>query len=255
MSFIDTHAHLYSEQFDEDRMEMVQRTIESGVTRVYLPNVDSQSIEGMLALEASFPGQMFPMMGLHPCSVHPDSWEEELKVVETWLNKRHFCAVGEIGMDLYWDTSTKDLQAKAFITQCEWAIHYDLPIVIHSRESIDELIELVNGFKGTSLSGIFHCFSGTKEQATKIIDLGFLLGIGGPLTYKKSTLPEAIAEMPLESMVLETDAPYLPPTPHRGKRNESSYIPLVAARLAEVMNVTVEEIGAITTANALRLFK
>jgi len=254
MSFIDTHAHLYSEQFDEDRNDMVARAFAAGVSRIYLPNVDSKSINGMLDLELNFPNQLFPMMGLHPCSVQPETWKTELDVVASWLGKRHFCAVGEIGMDLYWDISTKSIQEEAFIIQCGWAVDYDIPIIIHSRASINELIGIVTRIKSEKLRGIFHCFSGTKEQAEAITDLGFLLGIGGPVTYKKSTLPEVLAAIPLESIVLETDAPYLPPTPHRGKRNESSYIPLIASKLAEIKGVSISEVGSITTDNALALF-
>lgn len=254
MNWVDTHAHLYSAEFEADRTEMVKRSLESGVKAMYLPNVDKNSIDGMLALEAEFPGNLFPMMGLHPCSVQPEDWQEQLGIVKEWLDKRHFCAVGEIGIDLYWDKSTLDIQVEAFRIQAAWAIEKDLPIVIHSRESIDILIGLVREMKVPEFRGIFHCFSGTEEQAKAIIELGFLLGIGGPLTYKKSTLPDAIRNIPLEHIVLETDSPYLPPTPYRGKRNESSYISLIGSKLAEIKEIAVEEIAATTTRNARRLY-
>lgn len=254
MNWVDTHAHLYSAEFGEDRTEMVIRSLESGVLEMYLPNVDKNSIEGMLALEAQFPDNIFPMMGLHPCSVQPEDWKEQLKIVKEWLDQRHFCAVGEIGIDLYWDKSTLDIQEEAFRIQSVWAMEKNLPIVIHSRESIDILIGLVREMKVPKYRGIFHCFSGTEKQANEIIEMGFLLGIGGPLTYKKSTLPDAIRNIPLEYIVLETDAPYLPPTPHRGKRNESSYIPLIGSKLAEIKEIPEEEVAMITTRNARRLY-
>jgi len=254
MSFIDTHAHLYSDSFAEDREAMLDRAFAFGVEKVFLPNIDSTSIDGMLDLERAYPNQLYPMMGLHPCSVQPDSWEAELAVVSDWLEKRSFCAIGEIGMDLYWDKSTQDIQAKAFKRQSEWAKKYDLPIIIHSRESTDELIALIREIQFPGFRGIFHCFSGTASQAEAIIELGFILGIGGPLTYKKSALPEALQNISLDHMVLETDAPYLPPTPHRGKRNESSYIPLIAQKLAEVKGVSIGEVATRTTQNALQIF-
>ena len=255
MFFIDTHAHLYADEFSEDRALMVQRAQDQWVQKVCLPNVDSRSIEGMLALERDYPGMMYPMMGLHPCSVQPDNWRQELAIVEEWLGKRAFVAVGEIGMDLYWDVSTKEIQAEAFRIQCEWAVNYNIPVVIHSREATRPLIDLIRSFSLEGLRGVFHCFSGTLEEALDIIDLGFLLGIGGPLTYKKSNLPEILSQIDINHIVLETDAPYLPPTPHRGKRNESAYIPLIAGKLAEVKGVSIEEVAAITTSNALRLFQ
>jgi len=254
MSLIDTHAHLYAEQFDEDRDAMLKRAFAAGVTRVYLPNVDSQSIEGMLALEAQYPDKVFAMMGLHPCSVKADTWEKELNLVEKWLKERRFCAVGEIGMDLYWDQSTKAIQEEAFKIQCKWAVQYHIPIVIHSREAIDPLLDIIEEEALVGLRGIFHCFSGTIEQAQRIIANGLYLGIGGPLTYKKSTLPDILAKIPLNRMVLETDAPYLPPTPHRGKRNESAYVLLVAQKLAEIKSMDLNQIIQITGENALNIF-
>lgn len=251
--FVDTHTHLYARQFDEDRREVIVRAIQSGVEKFYLPNIDRGSIEGMLALEQEFPGRCFPMMGLHPCSVK-ENVEEELQAVRNYLDLRPFVAVGEIGIDLYWDKTFVEQQKYAFLKQTEWAMEAGLPIIIHSRESIDLIVELLQPYKGPDLRGIFHCFTGTLEQARSIMALDFLMGIGGVLTFKKANLGEVLQEVPLEYLVLETDAPYLAPTPHRGQRNESGYIPLIAQRLAEVKGVTAGEIGRMTTKNAEKLF-
>lgn len=250
---IDTHAHLYAKQFDEDRDEMLQNAIDCGVEKFYLPNIDSESIEGMFKLEAQYPDRCFAMMGLHPCSVK-ENYKEELAIVKDWLDKRSFCAIGEIGIDLYWDKSTLEIQKEAFLTQIEWAKELDLPIVIHSREATDIIIELVQSAKDARLRGIFHCFGGSKEQAQKIIDLGFYLGIGGVLTFKKSGLDKVMETIPIEHVVLETDAPYLAPTPYRGKRNESAYVRLVAEKLASVTGRPFKEIAEITSDNAMKVF-
>lgn len=252
--WIDTHAHLYAKQFDNDREEMLQRAIGSGVQRFYLPNIDSGSIAGMLELEAAHPDRCFAMMGLHPCSVK-ENYKEELALVKSWLDKRSFCAVGEIGIDLYWDKTFFEQQKEAFRTQIAWAKALDLPIVIHARDSLEEILEIVTEEKDERLRGIFHCFGGSVEQAERIQDLGFLMGIGGVLTFKKSGLDQVLKEVPLESLVMETDAPYLAPVPYRGKRNESGYIPDIGARLAEVKGVSMEEVCAATTKNALKLFE
>lgn len=251
---IDTHAHLYSRKFDADRHDMVRRAIAAGVMRMYLPNIDSESIEPMLELEAAFPEHCFAMMGLHPGSVQPDTWERELALVEKWLGERVWAGVGETGIDLYWDKSTLEIQKTAFARQIEWAKDLGRPIIIHSRESNEECLELVAKGQDGRLRGIFHCFSGTAEQAQRMIDQGFMLGIGGTLTYAKSDLPTVLKTVSLENIVLETDAPYLPPVPHRGKRNESAYIRLVAEMLSEVKVRPVAEIARVTTANALRMF-
>jgi len=251
---VDTHAHLYSHKFDNDRPDMVRRAMAAGVTRMYLPNIDPESIQPMLDLEAAFPDNCFAMMGLHPGSVQPDTWERELALVEKWLGARAWAGVGETGIDLYWDKSTLDIQQKSFARHIEWAKDLNLPVIIHSRESNEECLELVKNGQDGRLRGIFHCFSGTREQAQRMIDLGFMLGIGGTLTYAKSELPEVLRHVPLESIVLETDAPYLPPVPHRGKRNESAYIALVAEKLSEVKVLPAAEIARTTTANALRMF-
>jgi len=254
LKLIDTHAHLYSGKFDHDRPDMVRRAIAAGVTRMYLPNIDAESIQPMLDLEAAFPENCFAMMGLHPGSVQPGTYEQELALVEKWLGKRKWAGVGETGIDLYWDKSTLEIQKIAFTRQIEWAKDLNLPIIIHSRESNEECLELVKAGQDGRLRGIFHCFSGTSEQARRMIDLGFMLGIGGTLTYPKSDLPVVLKEIPLEHIVLETDSPYLPPVPHRGKRNESAYIRLVADMLSEVKVLPLAEIARVTTANALKMF-
>lgn len=254
MRIIDTHAHLYASQFDEDRDAMLQRALEVGVEKIYLPNIDSSSISGMLSLEQAYPDRCFAMMGLHPCSVK-ENYQAELAIVENWLNKRPFCAVGEIGIDLYWDKTFFEQQKEAFLLQVNWAKERNLPIVIHSRESADIIIDLLQPLKDDRLKGIFHCFGGNLEQAKAIIDLGFLLGIGGVLTFKKSGLAQTLEQVDLEHLVLETDAPYLAPTPYRGKRNESAYTRLVAEKLAEVKGITLEEVGSVTSENAEQLFE
>ncbi len=253
MKLVDTHTHLYAKAFNGDRDAMIQRAIEQGVEQFFLPNIDGESIEGMLALEAAYPNRCFAMMGLHPCSVK-ENFKEELATVRQWLDRRKFCAVGEIGIDLYWDKTFFEQQKEAFLTQIQWAIEFDIPIVIHSRESTDIIIEMLKKAKDNRLRGIFHCFGGTEEQAKAIIDLGFLLGIGGVLTYKNSGLGQALQEIDLQHIVLETDAPYLAPVPYRGKRNESAYVRAVAEKLAEVKGVTLEAVAKATTQNAERVF-
>jgi TatD DNase family protein len=253
-TLIDTHAHLYSPKFDSDRSQMVQRALQAGVTRIYLPNIDAESIEGMIALEAEFPENCFAMMGLHPCSVQPDTYEAELALVEKWLGERKWAGIGETGIDLYWDKTTLGIQEIAFARQCEWAKTLNRPIIIHSREANQESIEVVRKAQDGRLRGIFHCFSGTLEEAKTMIDLGFMLGIGGTLTYPKSELPNVLREIPLEHIVLETDAPYLPPVPNRGKRNESAFLKFTAEALSEAKVLPLAEIARVTTANALRMF-
>lgn len=254
MRIIDTHAHLYAEEFNEDRREMIQRALDAGVSQMYLPNIDSTSIEGMLALETDYPGQCLAMMGLHPCYVK-DNYLEELATVKSWLEKRSFPAIGEIGIDLYWDKTHVREQEEAFLTQVEWAKKYDLPIVIHSRESMDLILDLLQPVRHERLRGIFHCFSGSVQQAEAAIAMGFLLGIGGVLTFKKSGLDAVLAHIDLQHLVLETDAPYLAPTPFRGKRNESAYLTKVCEKLAEVKGVPMDEVAEITSTNAVNLFK
>ncbi len=254
LQFIDTHAHLYSRKFESDRDDMIRRAIKAGVTRMYLPNIDAGSIDAMLALEAAFPDNCFAMMGLHPCSVQPDKYEEELAIVEKHLAARKWVGVGETGVDLHWDKTTLGIQKIAFARHIEWAKDLGLPIIIHARSSNQECLEVVRAGQDGRLKGIFHCFSGTLEEAKEMIDLGFMLGIGGTLTYPKSEVPEVLREIDLEHIVLETDAPYLPPVPYRGKRNESSYIPVIAEMLSETKVLPLSQIAKVTTANALRMF-
>jgi TatD DNase family protein len=251
--FVDTHTHLYSRKFDRDRGEVIQRALDAGVEAFYIPNIDRNSIEGMLRLEEDYPQQCFAMMGLHPCSVK-DDYREELAVVDEWLHKRDFCAVGEIGIDLYWDKTYFEQQREAFLQQVEWAKARSLPIVIHSRESIDILIELLREVNDERLRGIFHCFTGNPEQAEAIIDLGFHLGIGGVLTFKNAGLDKTVESIPLKHLVLETDSPYLAPVPYRGRRNESAYVVKVAERLAEVKKLPLEEVGRVTRENSYAIF-
>lgn len=251
---IDTHTHLYLPEFDEDRPEMLQRALASGVEAFYLPNIDHRSTEPMLALEAAYPAHCFAMMGLHPCSVKED-FEAELKTVEHWLSRRPFVAIGEIGIDLYWEKAFFDAQKQAFRQQLNWSAELGLPVVIHSRESTDIIIEILRQEKNKRLHGIFHCFSGNLDQAHQIIDLGFSLGIGGVLTFKKSGLDAVVAEIPLEHLVLETDSPYLAPVPHRGKRNESAYVRLVAEKLSNLKSLDIELVEQVTTENAQKIFK
>ncbi|WP_153399317.1 TatD family hydrolase [Chryseobacterium vaccae] len=252
---IDTHTHLYAGEFDEDRKETIQRALDKGITKFYLPAIDSESHEKMLRLEAEYPGQIISMMGLHPCYVKPEYWEKELEIVRNYLDQRHFPAIGEIGIDLYWDKATLDIQIKAFEQQIDWAIEMDLPIVIHTRESFDETFEVLERKKHPKLRGIFHCFSGNLEQAKHAIDLNFILGIGGVVTFKNGKIDQFLNEIPLEKIVLETDSPYLAPVPHRGKRNESSYLDLVAGKLVDIYGVDFSEIDRITTENALKIFQ
>ncbi len=254
MSLVDTHTHLFAEEFDADRSEAVQRAISAGVGKFFLPNIDSTSIQGMLRLEEQFPGKCFAMMGLHPCSVN-EKYEEELKIVEDWFGKRTFSAVGEIGMDYHWDRTFIEQQKDAFARQLELAKKYKVPVVIHQRECFEDLFRIVKEHNAGTLRGIFHCFTGSVEEANRIISLGgFKMGIGGAVTYKNSKLPEVLKQVDLKRLVLETDSPYLPPVPHRGKRNESSFITLVAQKIAEVKGIAVEEVAEVTTRNAQEIF-
>ena len=252
--WIDTHAHLYSLEFDNDRDEVMERAFNAGVKKFFLPNVDHTSIDGMLALEHRYPGQCYPMMGLHPCSVKKD-FDKELYTIEDWLGKRKFSAVGEMGTDLYWDKTFWEQQQEAFRIQAGWAKKYKLPLVIHCRESMDETIAMIEALQDGNLTGIFHCFNGTVQQAERIIKLNFVLGIGGVATFKKGGLDAVLPDVPLEKIVLETDSPYLAPTPHRGKRNEPFYIPLIAEKIAAYKNVAVEFVRDQTTKNALQMFQ
>jgi len=254
MQWIDTHAHLYGKEFGQDRAAMIKRALELGVDKLLLPNIDSASIEGMLALEEQFPGHCHAMMGLHPCYVEEDP-ASEMALVREWLAKRPFVAVGEIGLDFYWDTTHATQQYRVFREQLQLARQYRLPVVIHSRESTRQCIDEVKALQDGQLTGVFHCFSGTLEEAREVIDLGFYLGIGGVVTFKKSGLDKIVEQVDLQHIVLETDAPYLAPVPYRGKRNESAYIPLIGEKIADIKNLKIEEVAAVTTSNARKLFK
>ncbi len=254
MKLVDTHAHLYLRQFDADRAEVLESARKAGIEAIYLPNIDSTTIGPMLELEADSDGLCHAMMGLHPCSVKA-GFEQELETVVEWLRKRSFCAVGEIGIDMHWDTSTLEIQKVAFRFQVELAARYGLPIVIHARQSLDILIDLLEAGGGHAPGGIFHCFTGTVEQARRITAMGFHLGIGGVLTYKKAGLTEVVRQLPAEVFVLETDSPYLAPVPFRGKRNESAYVKIIAQHLADALGLPLERIADITTANAQKIFR
>lgn len=252
--YIDTHAHLYHKQFDNDRPDMVRRALDAGVHKLFLPNVDITSVEAMHLMCEQYPDACFPMMGLHPCSVGEDPGRD-LAEVERLLGTGRYWAVGEVGIDLYWDKTWIDQQREAFRQQVRWAKELALPVVIHCRESFEETIGIVEEENDGRLTGIFHCFTGNVEEARRIIDLGgFKLGIGGVITYPKSGLAGTMAQVGAKHCVLETDAPYLAPVPYRGKRNESSYIPHIAEALAAAVDLPVEEVARITTANAESLF-
>jgi TatD DNase family protein len=253
MTFIDTHAHLYLHQFDTDRNAMLDRAMSAGCEAFFLPNIDSTTIESMLELEVARPDVCFAMMGLHPSHVK-ENFREELALCEDWLRRRRFAAVGEIGIDLYWDKTHLKEQLEALHIQIGWAKEFKLPIVLHTREAMDIVIEAVAEARDESLQGVFHCFNGNVEQAERIVEMGFFLGIGGVLTYKNGGLEPVIEALGIDHVVLETDAPYLAPIPLRGKRNESAYITYVIDRLANLTGLHPEEVGEKTTANARRLF-
>lgn len=252
---IDTHTHLYSEQFENDRDEVIARAKENGVERFYLPAIDKSYTDKMLALEAQHQDSMFAMMGLHPCSVHPDTIEEELTHVREWIDKRSFKAIGEIGIDLYWEKEFLKTQQDAFKTQIEWAKEKNLPIVIHCRDAFNEVFEVLEEVKDEKLFGIFHCFSGTKEDAQRAIDFNLKLGIGGVVTFKNGKIDQFLGDFDINHIVLETDSPYLAPVPFRGKRNESSYLTYICDKLVDIYHKTPAEIATITTKNALDIFE
>ena len=251
---IDTHTHLYSKEFDADRDTIIRDAIQNGVEKMLLPNIDVDSITGMLELVKKFPQHCYPMMGLHPCSVTA-SWENDLATIRHWLDKGGYCAIGEIGIDLYWDKSTLAFQQQAFRTQVQWAKEKNLPVVIHVREAFNETFEIIDDLNDDQLTGVFHCFSGNLEQARHIISYsGFKLGIGGVATFKNGGLDKVLPHIDLQHLVLETDSPYLAPVPHRGKRNESVYLRIIAQRLAEIKETDFDTIDKVTTQNALELF-
>tara|TARA_B100000949_G_scaffold232607_1_gene247249 strand:- start:154 stop:918 length:765 start_codon:yes stop_codon:yes gene_type:complete len=249
----DTHTHLYSDAFDEDRKQMMQRAIDAGVERFFIPAIDSGYTEEMYELEKKYPDQVFLMMGLHPTSVK-ENFEAELAHIEQQFKKRSFYAVGEIGVDLYWDTSTLAIQQDAFKRQIQLAKKYKLPIVIHCRDAFDEVFEVLESEKGDDLFGIFHCFTGTKEQAERALSYNMKLGIGGVVTFKNGKIDQFLGEIDLKHIVLETDSPYLSPAPYRGKRNESSYLALICKKVAEIYGVSEKEVATVTTQNSKEIF-
>jgi len=250
---IDTHAHLYLEQFDEDIDEVMKNALDHGVEKIFLPNIDSSTTQALNDLVRAYPDNCFPMIGLHPCSVKAN-YLDELKHVEEELAKGHYIAVGEVGLDYYWDTYFKKEQINSFKRQIDLAEENDLPVIIHSRDSLDETIRIIGNKQKGNLKGIFHCFNGTVEQAKEIAGSGFLVGLGGVVTYKKADLGEMVASLSDKQIVLETDAPYLSPVPKRGKRNESANIIHIAEHVSEIRGASIEEISRISTENAMNLF-
>mgnify|MGYP006285388483 FL=1 len=254
MKFIDTHAHIYLEEFDGEVPQVVQNAKEVGIERIYLPNIDAGTIESMFRLENDYPGFFYPMMGLHPTSVKED-YMDQLETIGKWLDDRPFPAIGEIGIDLYWDDTYKKEQEKAFEIQLNWAKEKGLPVVIHVRESFREIFDVVDRVNDERLYGIFHSFAGNSDDAQHIIELGFKIGINGIVTFKNSTLDEVVAGIDLDHLVLETDSPFLAPVPRRGKRNESAYLKYIAGKIAEVKELSIEEVADRTTRNALKIFE
>lgn len=255
MIFADTHTHLYLDAFEDDRSEAIQRAFDVGVKYLFVPNIDAQTAKSVLELAQQFPNQIFPMLALHPTSVKSD-YLQQISEIEKVLHEHNNLVkgIGETGIDLYWDKTFLKEQQESLEIHAQWAIKAKKPLIIHARESHKEIFEVLHSFKNQNLKGIFHCFSGDYQIAKQIVEMGFLMGIGGPLTYKKSTLPDVVKQFRLEHFVLETDSPFLPPVPHRGKRNESSYIPLIASKMAEIFNTDIEAIAKITTQNAITLF-
>jgi TatD DNase family protein len=253
MTWTDTHAHIYLKDFAVDLDEVMRRADAAGVGRIFMPNIDTDSVDAMLETESRYPDRCVPMMGLHPCSVKK-GFETELAQMENWLQKRKFAAVGEMGTDLYWDKTFWEEQQEAFRIQAAWAKSFKLPLVIHSRESIEETLQLLAPLAGPGLTGIFHCFTGTPEQARRVIEMGFYVGIGGVSTFKNGGLDKVLPHVPVERIVLETDSPYLAPVPHRGERNEPAYLSLVAARVTSLLGITEQVLMAATNRNASVVF-
>ena len=254
MLIVDTHCHLYLEEFDADRDALVKAACDKGIGHIYLPAIDSETHQRVIDTEIQYPSVCHAMMGLHPCYVK-ENFREELSIVADWLSKRPFVAIGEAGLDFYWDKTFVREQYMALETQLEWAFQYNLPIILHTRNATCETIEVVKPYAQKGVKGIFHCFGGTREEAGQIANMGFSLGIGGVLTYKNSGLQEAIKDVPLDHIVLETDAPYLTPVPHRGRRNQPLYILHVLEKLAEVKGMDVADVAELTSANARKLFQ
>ncbi len=250
---IDSHSHTYSKDFETDFEEMIARAKEAGVTKIFMPAIDSETYEAMMSANRSFPDLCLPMIGLHPCSVK-ENFEQELELIENRLKENRFYAIGETGLDFYWDKTFTEQQYIALRRQIEWALRYDLPLVLHTRNATPETIDVIKEFSGSGLRGVFHCFGGSLQEAEEIIALNFLLGIGGVVTYKNSGLDKVLPHISLQHIVLETDAPYLAPVPYRGKRNEPAYLPKVAEAIAGIKNIKVVEVIAATTANAEGIF-
>ncbi|PJC85183.1 hydrolase TatD [Vibrio sp. HA2012] len=251
---IDTHAHIYNHKFDNDRDEVIQRALATGIEKILMPNIDLDSIHPMLDVETQYPGICYSMMGLHPCDVNAD-YQKTLSEMHLWFERHTFIAVGEIGIDLYWDKTYFSEQKEAFIAQLNWAKDMGLPVVIHTRDSIDATLSLLRQEQNGQLTGVFHCFGGSTEEAKAITDLGFHLGLGGVTTFKNGGMDKVIPHLDMRNIILETDSPYLAPTPHRGKRNEPAYTALVQHRVAELKEISPEEVDKITTENAKRLFR
>lgn len=251
--FVDTHTHFYMEQFDGDRPAALTRSLEAGVQVLLMPNVDSETIGPMMETARTWSGICLPMIGLHPTSVKP-GFEAELELVEHWLERDRFVAIGETGIDLYWDKSWLKEQMDALRRQAQLALEYRLPLVLHSRKSLNEIFAVLKEFAGSGLKGVFHCFPGSEKEAEKAIEAGFFLGIGGVVTYKNSSMSHVVEAVGASHLILETDAPYLPPVPYRGQRNESAYIPVIAEKVAEILQMDLREVEAVTTKNAVELF-
>lgn len=252
--FVDSHTHLYLDAFQKDRNETIRRAIDAGVTRMLLPNIDSSSLELLFTLTDQFPENCYPMIGLHPTSVK-ENYMEELKHIETALGKRDFVAIGETGIDLYWDETFLKEQELVFATQIRWAMELDLPLVIHARDSFREIFQVLDSSGGPELKGVFHSFTGGQEELERALSYGFMIGINGIVTFRNSRLGEVVSKIPLDRLLLETDAPFLAPVPYRGKRNESSYLVETARKISEIFNLTLEEIASITSKNAELLFR
>jgi TatD DNase family protein len=253
MKFIDTHAHIYSKKFDGDRERIVAESLAEGVEKIYMPNINVPSVEDMLELEHLFPEVCVPMMGLHPCDVTQD-FEKDLYIIEQWISRRDFAGIGETGIDLYWDKTHLHEQTESLKVHATWAKEKGWPLILHCRESMEETLDIIASIHDDRLFGIFHCFSGTLEQAKKIIDLGFYLGIGGTVTYKNSGLKEILPHLGVGRLVLETDSPYLAPVPYRGKRNSPSNIPVIAKEVAGILNMELTTVAEVTTENANKIF-
>lgn len=253
MQLIDTHAHLYLEQYDQDRTQIIERAIDSGVNKILLPNVDENTINPMLNLCRSFPDNCIPMMAIHPTSVK-QNYSEQISIVKDYLKDFNFCAIGETGIDLYWDNTYQKEQCDIFEKHIELACNYNLPLVIHSRNSLNEIFDILEKYKKQNLQGVFHCFPGNVEQAYEAVKFGFMIGVGGVVTYKNSKLADVVEKVDLKHLLLETDAPYLSPVPKRGKRNESSYLIHVAEKIAQIKNTDIDHVAKVTTKNAVNTF-